>query len=356
MIDIAAIKAKRVKATILSGFLGAGKTTLLNHVIRQNQGRKTAVLVNDFGKINIDSDLIESQEEYKISLTGGCICCTIQKDLLSSVINLMKQEQKPEYLIVECSGVADPSQVLNTLSSSLFKCHLHVDGLFTVIDASRLLEIETEEYRELAERQIKAANLLILNKIDLVDARKQDKVKRFIKKISPTAVMLTAIHCQIPIDLVLGFRELPELEDALQHTSLDIHVHEAREFDSGTIRILPAGSIDDFTMKKKPHDLVFESWSFTSGTPFDKNRFKDLLVNISPDIIRAKGFVYWDDPADPLVLFNLVGQWLDLDVHFKKEHLALETRLVFIGNPGWKKHSDIENQLIQCLTDISPFS
>jgi G3E family GTPase len=231
-----------------------------------------------------------------------------------------------------------------------------VDGLFTVIDTNRLLEIETEEYLQLAKRQIRAANLLILNKIDLVDARKLDKVKRSIKKISPTAVMLPSVRCQIPIDLVLGFRELPELEDALQNKSMDVHVHEARESGRGTIGILSAVPKNDFTTKRKHHDLVFESWSFTSVKPFRKNDFNNLLKRISPDIIRAKGFVYWDDPTNPLVLFNLVGQWIDLDVYFKKEHLASETRLVFIGNPDWKKHSDIENQLIHCLTDISPDS
>lgn len=353
MIDIAKIKAGRVKATILSGFLGAGKTTLLNHIIRQNQDRKIAILVNDFGKINIDNDLIESREEFKLNLTGGCICCTIQKDLLSSVINLMKQEQKPEYLIVECSGAADPSQVLNTLSSPFLKFHLHVDGLYTVVDTSRLMEIEDKEHQALAQRQIEAANLLILNKTDCIDRPKLEMIKRFVRRISPRAVMLESVKCNIPVDLILGFKDLPGLQAVPQQQPMDVHVHEDHQHDSKIIEILPKVPESRVSATNKPHDLVFESWSFTSARPLKKQAFKELLENISPDIIRAKGFVYWDDADNPLVLFNLVGNWIDLDVYFQKEGIPLETRLVFIGSPGWKKQSDIEQQLINCMINKS---
>ncbi len=136
-------------------------------------------------KTNIDNDLIESREEFKLNLTGGCICCTIQKDLLSTVISLMRQKKRPDYLIVECSGAADPSQVLSALSSLHLRFHLHVDGLFTIVDTSSLMEIKNNEHKALAERQIEAANLVILNKIDCIDEAQLSAVRRFCKKHIP---------------------------------------------------------------------------------------------------------------------------------------------------------------------------
>ncbi len=161
--------------------------------------------------------------------------------------------------------------------------------------------------------------------------------------------MLESVKCRIPVDLILGFKNLPEVKPVSQKRPLAVHVHEAHGPHSKTIGILPTVPKAESKNENKPHDLVFESWSFISDKPFDTNCFKSLISKLSPEIIRAKGFVYWDDPDDPLILFNKVGQWIDLEVYFKKEHLAVETRLVFIGNPGWKKKSNIENKLKQCM-------
>ncbi len=163
--------------------------------------------------------------------------------------------------------------------------------------------------------------------------------------------MLESVRCRIPVDLILGFKDLPELKTVPQDRPINAHTHEAHDHVNEQREILSAVPDNSSVLTDKSHDLVFESWSFTSDRPFKKKALKEMLKNISPDIIRAKGFVYWDDPKDPLVLFNLVGNWIDFEVYFKKEDLPFKTRLVFIGNPGWKKHSNFEHQLIKCTNN-----
>lgn len=340
-------KPKEPRVTILSGFLGAGKTTLLNYIIQESQDSRIAVLVNDFGDINIDSDLIVSRDDCQINLTGGCICCSIQKDLFQAVIDQLKQKEKPDRIIVECSGVSDPSQVLNTLVSTLLRFHLHVDGLFTVIDSSQLLHL-SEEHQALVRRQIEPASLLILNKTDLVDQHSLEQVRSFIREISPTAVTLETKNCMIPLEFILGHKELPAPANLGELEEMKVHVHQASDQQAseqkGTDPALPAAH----SHENDEHDLVFESWSFDHEQPLAKPALTHLMENLHPDIIRVKGFVHWDDPEHPLALVNRVGQWVHFEVYFQEEDVPRRTRLVFIGKPGWKKSLDIERNLLDC--------
>lgn len=342
MIDIASIKAGRAEVTVLSGFLGAGKTTLLNRIIEHGQDSRIAVLVNDFGDINIDSELITSRDDNQINLAGGCICCTIQKDLFKAVVNLLKRDERPEHIIVECSGISEPAQVLNTLGSALLMFHLHVDGLFTVIDSSQLLNLD-EEYQGLVRRQIESANLLIMNKVDLVDEQTLGQVREYVRTVSPTVVMLETTNCDVPLDLVFGFKEPPILRDSgtLEKTERCCH-------DAADQHECCAGSHEDHSHSHKVHNHGFESWSFEHEHPLEKRPFNELLVDLSPEIIRAKGFVHWDDPKHPLVLVNRVGDWVDITSQFQQKNVPLKTRLVFIGKPGWRSRFDIEERLAAC--------
>ena len=158
-----------VPVTILSGFLGAGKTTLLNHLLRQAAGRRIAVLVNDFGNINIDADLVQGQTGEVLQLAGGCVCCSMQTGLLNAVAGLLEQPEaeRPEHILIEASGVAEPASIAFAFIAPSLRHVVRLDGIVTVVDAVRSLEPARLEVAHLIQAQLDAANLIVLNKTNI---------------------------------------------------------------------------------------------------------------------------------------------------------------------------------------------
>src|SRR5690606_17852760 len=160
-----------VPLTIIGGFLGAGKTTLLNYVLHAEHGRKVAVLVNDFGEINIDSELIvgiENEVDNTISLSNGCICCSLRGDMLLSLIELLEQPEPPEYIILEASGVSDPAAIALSFLMPDVRRLIRVENIIMVVDAEQVQGLTRGENAELGIAQISVADVLVLNKADLV--------------------------------------------------------------------------------------------------------------------------------------------------------------------------------------------
>ncbi len=162
--------------TIITGFLGAGKTTLLNRILNGNHGLKVAVLVNDFGAVNIDSELIVGVEGETVSLSNGCICCTIRDDLLDAVLGLTQRADPPEYMVIETSGVSDPVQVAQTFLMPALRQYVKVDSIITVVDAEQIRDLRGDQ-NMLAVDQVSAADIVVLNKVDLVTPAQLDEVK-----------------------------------------------------------------------------------------------------------------------------------------------------------------------------------
>ena len=219
-----------VPMTTIGGFLGAGKTTLLNHILHGDHGLKIAALVNDFGAINIDAQLVVGVEGETVNLSNGCICCTIRGDLLKAALELLQREDAPEYIIVETSGVSDPIAVANVFLAPEIRALVRLDGILVVVDADNVLTLD-EENAGLALDQIAVADIVVLNKVDLVTAETLEAIKRNLgrriaarmkkRKVSLDAVefktdlirpdapevrVLETTYGRVPLALVLGVR------------------------------------------------------------------------------------------------------------------------------------------------------
>lgn len=321
----AATQDTRLPVVLLSGFLGAGKTTLLRHLLTNREGRRVAVIVNDMSEIGIDAGLLRSgeatlsrTEERLVELSNGCICCTLRDDLLIEVERLAR-EGKYDLLLIESTGISEPLPVavtfdMPTSDGTPLSALARLDTLVTVVDAPRFLELacsgETLEQAELAadaedERtiadlfldQVEFANVLLLNKVDLVEATALGQVERVLKKLNPKARLLRTVQSKVSFDDVVG-TGLFDLESAQALTAwnselLEPHTPETEEYG-------------------------VQSFVYRARRPFHPLRLAEVLEEDWPGILRAKGFFwlasrhdqvgFWSQAGDSLVLQG-AGEW-----------------------------------------------
>ncbi|MGJ4941539.1 GTP-binding protein [Bradyrhizobium sp. STM 3843] len=326
------VTSQKVPVTVLTGYLGAGKTTLLNRILSEDHGKKYAVIVNEFGEIGIDNDLIVGADEEVFEMNNGCICCTVRGDLVRIIDGLMRRKGKFDAIIVETTGLADPAPVAQTffVDEDVQK-NARLDAVVTVADAKWLAD-RLKDAPE-AKNQIAFADVIVLNKTDLVSKPELAEVEARIRGINPYAQLHRTERCQVAIADVLergafDLDRILEIEPDFLEVDDHDHDHHHHDHDHGHHHHHDHGL-------KHYHDEDMQSLSLRTDKPLDPTKFmpwlQQLVQTEGPKILRSKGILAFQDDEDRYV-FQGVHMMLEGDHQRKwKEGEPRESRVVFIG-------------------------
>jgi G3E family GTPase len=308
--------------TIITGFLGSGKTTLLNHILDNKEGLKVAVLVNEFGDINIDSQLLVSIDEDMVELSNGCICCTINDSLIETVYQVLEKEIPVDYLIIETTGLADPLPIILTFLATELKYLTRLDSIITLVDSETFTADHFDS--NIALSQIRYGDVVILNKIDRVSPKKLDDLEKFIRREKEGIRLLKSSYGQVPLGLLLD----------LGLTKEELYKVQLRDFQKNR---------QSSSHNQSPEDFNFVS--FVSDKPFNLDKFEPFLTEKMPiNVFRAKG-ILWFQQSDLKHIFQLSG--LRYDLQAVEWDTSPQNQLVFIGRNLNKE--EILTQLNECL-------
>ena len=323
----------KIPVTVLTGYLGAGKTTLLNRILSEPHGKKYAVIVNEFGEIGIDNDLVVNSDEEIFEMNNGCVCCTVRGDLIRIIEGLVRRKGKFDAIIVETTGLADPAPVAQTFfMDEAVGEKTKLDAVVTVADAKWLKE-RLKDAPE-AKNQIAFADVILVNKTDLVSEPELQEIEARIRGINPYAKLHRTQRSQIALGEVLDRKafdldRILDIEPDFLHGDGNGHDHGHDHHHDHAHHDHAHGGLKHY------HDEHMQSVSIRTDKPLDPDKFfpwvQDLVAKDGPSILRSKGILSFKDDPERFV-FQGVHMILDGD-HQRpwKEGEARESRIIFIG-------------------------
>ncbi len=309
----------KTPVTLLTGFLGAGKTTLLNSILKGKSDRRFGILVNDFGSLNIDQMLIKNRDDDLITLEGGCVCCNLQNNLVNSLPKILSL--RPDQILIEASGIANPYTLLQTLKRPVLSRIIRLESIITLVDATYLPQICEPSgkinYQDLLIDQISAADIVVLNKIDLIDEKAEINASQIIQKIAPWVRLLKGSYGDVSLDLLLGFRD-----------SFPVHSVSSQ--------------------LKSNHSDNFHTWSYESVRPFQLLTLGKILGKLPVTVWRAKGFLSTVEHPNRRVILQQVGPRITLEIGEEWGNNPPFTQLVLISTEAINTNI-LQQQLDSCL-------
>jgi G3E family GTPase len=304
-----------VPILLVTGFLGAGKTTVVNHLLANAGGKRIAAVVNDFGAINIDAELIAGASDGVVSLANGCICCSLEGDLLRTLSTLLRRDPQPELIVIETSGVADPADIVRNLMDPVVWREAPLETVLCVVDATQPLILFDDA---LSRSQVRAADVVALSKLDLVDEGGRAAIRDAVRTVRPAAVVVDALNGEVPAALLFPL-------------DLD-HVPVPREVPP-----------------RRPAVDRFETLSWTSQHPVSLSRLQAAIGHLAPRLARAKGLFETVEQPGRLMVFQLAGGRATLAPGGTLAPGLPRTRIVFICELGLLSREEIDRVMEGCV-------